>query len=123
MEFNIIKTELKPNSIERLGNEYYYYNYNIIEYNTTKFNEQTQEEEPTTVYEFMQFKLHGTPNYNDCAKSVIRGYISESDEFSIINDYNAVQLGIKEDNGIVDEYKNYLNTVITIKENVRKDFE
>lgn len=123
MEINTIKTELKPNAIERLGNEYYYYNYNIIEYNTTKLNEETQEEEQVIMYEYMQIRLHGTPNYNDCAKSVIRSYISENDEFALINDYNAVQLGIKEDNGIVDEYKNYLNTVISIKEKVHKDFE
>lgn len=122
MESNIIKTNIKPSSIQLLGNGYYYYNYNVTESTEQVFNEEIGKFEDVTYYNFTQIKLYGTPNYRDCAKAVIRTIIDENDEFSLINKYNAYTFGLYEDETVVAEYKEYLRKLNEIKTNVKKDF-
>lgn len=114
-------SETKPNIFEYLNNDNYYYNYNI-----TPIKEVITEEDGITKevekYKYVVFKLRGKPNYNECAKAVIRDYISVEDEFSLINDYNAYVLGVLIDKQIKADYKQYLEQLQTIKSNVKKDF-
>ena len=114
--FNItkIKTDIKPAKIESLGNEMWYYNYDI-----TESVEPGQNGENCTMYEFLQVRVAGKPTYDNCVKAVIRAYVSESDEFDLINQYNAYQVGLNVDK---IDYQKYLELTSEIKQKVAKDF-
>lgn len=105
MEQDIIIQEA-PQIIQELGNGKYLYNFNIIEH-----------EDGT--YSYITVKVDGKPEYKNCVKAVIRYYIDECKEFSLINEYNyAVLTGNPED---ATEYREYLNLIKFIKDTVRKD--
>ena len=114
--FNItkIKTDIKPAKIESLGNGMWYYNYDI-----TESVEPGQNGENCTMYEFLQVRVAGKPTYDNCVKAVIRAYVSESDEFDLINQYNAYQVGLNVDK---IDYQKYLELTSEIKQKVAKDF-
>ena len=112
-----IQDNQKPPVILRLGNNKYYYNYNIQE------EEYINEEGNTsTKYNYIQILLSGLPNYKDCVKSVIREYISESEEFDLINSANKITLGLTMDKSAYDKYIEYLKLVDKIKQTVKEDF-
>lgn len=116
-----IRSNQKPSSIQKLGNGTYYYNYGIEE---VLVNVQDMEGNPSeeTQYEFVQALISGQPNYKDCVKGIIRQFISSDDEFDLINSYNSYTQGINDDSSVVEEYKDYLNTLKEIKTNIKKDF-
>lgn len=102
-------SEDRPNKIIDLGTGYWYYNYNI------------QQEE--NGYSYYQVRISGKPDYKECVKQVIRLYISQEEEFDIINSANTYLLGMIEDEAKVDEYKQYLELVQQIKQLVKEDFK
>lgn len=109
-----IKSRSKPNSVEFLGNGYYYYNFDIQE--SLEFNPETKKEEP--IYSFIQVRIFGSPNYKDSVKHVIRQYVSQEEEFDLINSYNQSNLlGVKD-----TKYQNYLELLNNIKEKIKVDF-
>lgn len=112
-----IQDNQKPPTILKLGNNKYYYNYNIEEKEYIDENNNLG-----NMYSYIQVKLSGIPNYSDCIKAVIREYISSDEELSLINKYNSYQNGIINDPSICSEYLNYCKLVAEIKENVKKDF-
>lgn len=114
---NTVSSNVKPNSIERLGNNTYYYNYNITSEQIT--NQDGKEE---TIYNFIQVHLSGVPDYKDCIKNVIRKYISQEKEFDLINSYNKVQITGEKNSEDVKKYTDYINLLNEIKTNVKKDF-
>lgn len=109
----------KPNVIEKLGNGSYYFNYDIK--SEQRYNPEKEEEE--TIWTYIQVKLKGTPNYSDCVKKVLREYISEEEEFKLINEYNAYHLGGLKDSSAVSNYKDYINLLNTIKAAIADTFE
>lgn len=106
----------KPYLIEYLGNNIYHYNYDIKE------EEKVGEREVTKVYTYIPVTIIGKPDYKRCIKALIRTYISEEDEFNVINDYNSFQLGLEDNQECLDKYQEYLNLVFKIKETVYADF-
>lgn len=117
---NRIKSPIKPEKIESLGNGYYYYNYDIqSEQETVPVNETETKE--ITMYNYVQIRLHGKPSYERCSEAIIRQFISNSDEFKLINKYNQYQLGISDEDP--SEYTEYLSTLNEIKAKIRKDFD
>ena len=113
----------RPNPIEYLGDGTYYYNCNIVESEATrKVDEESDEEETYTVYSYIQIHLRGKANYTDCVKAVIRAFISESEEFDLVNSYNKYTLGLSSNENDRDKYIEYLQLLSTIKEEVKKDF-
>ena len=84
-----IKTTIKPEKVESLGNGIWYYNYDIKE-----SIEPGQEGQDETVYDFVQVRISGTPDYDKCAKAIIRAYVNSDSEFDLMNSFNAYQLGI-----------------------------
>lgn len=64
------------------------------------------------MYEFLQVRVAGKPTYDNCVKAVIRAYVSESDEFDLINQYNAYQVGLSVDK---IDYQKYLELTSEIK--------
>ena len=84
---NTVSSNIKPNAIEQLGNNTYYYNYNIT--SEQKTNKDGEEE---TIYNFIQIHLTGIPDYKDCIKNIIREYVSQEEELGLINRYNIDQI-------------------------------
>ena len=114
---NTISSNIKPNAIERLGDNTYYYNYNIT--SEQKENENGEQE---TIYNFIQVHLTGIPDNKDCIRNIIREYVSQTEEFDLINSYNKVQLTGDKNSEDVKKYTDYINLLEEIKTNVKKDF-
>lgn len=114
---NTISSNVKPNAIDQLGNNTYYYNYNITE--EQRANENGEQE---TIYNFIQVHLTGIPDYKDCIRNVIREYVSQEEEFDLINSYNKVQITGEKNSEDVKKYTDYINLLNEIKTNVKKDF-
>ena len=114
---NTVSSNINPKVIEQLGNNTYYYNYNIT--SEQKINESGEQE---TVYNFIQIHLTGIPDYKDCIKNIIREYVSQEEEFDLINSYNKVQITGEKNSEDVKKYTDYINLLNEIKTNVKKDF-
>lgn len=120
--FTIIRTQsiIKPEKLESLNNNVWYYNYDIKS-EEVEFKEAEDEEPVTkTVYNYIQVRINGKPNYNKCALAIIRAYIDANKEFDLMNSFNAYQLGITDSAG--EDYEEYLQLVKQIKAKVGKDF-
>lgn len=104
-----VNFEDKPPKFINLGTGYWYYNYNI-----------QQEDEQYSCY---QIRLNKKPNYKECVKQVIRLYLSQEEEFDIINSANRYLLGLDNNEKDVLKYKDYLNLLSQIKSNVALDFD
>ena len=114
---NTASSNIKPNIIERLGNNTYYYNYNITSEQITN-----QDDEEETIYNFIQVHLTGIPDYKDCIRNIIRKYVSQEEEFDLINSYNKIQITGQKNSEDVKKYTDYINLLNEIKTNVKKDF-
>ena len=114
---NTVSSNIKPSTIERLGNNTYYYNYNIA--SEQRANENGEQE---TIYNFIQVHLSGIPDYKDCIRNIIREYVSQEEEFDLINSYNKIQITGEKNSEDVKKYTDYINLLNEIKTNVKKDF-
>lgn len=105
----------RPNSITRLINNKYIYCYDI------KSEPDVEDENGNIIkqYSWIQLELFGLPNYKDCVKAVIRHFYTQEEEFDLINSYNKSIINSEPD----EDYKNYLNLLSEIKENVHNDFQ
>lgn len=129
-------SDVRPLAIQPLGNGAYHYNYNITE-RTEEVEPQVSGDEnhkgadiidttPTTrtTYDCETVLVWGTPNYKDLTRSVIRSEVSETEEFGLINDYNAARAGLLEEDeaGKAEEaYTAHLRRVAEIKAMVKAD--
>lgn len=115
-------SNVRPDIIQDLGNGSFHYNYNIVE-------EKVADEEvgEKTVYNFDTVQVWEKPTYENLTRAVIRNEVDENEEFSLINDYYAAQLGMETDSArkakAVTEYKDHLRRVIAIKTMVRADLQ
>lgn len=113
----LLKQEIKPSTFERLGNNTYYYNYNIKE--TTIYNPDGDEIQG---WEFIQVCISGIPNYNKCVAAIIREYVSLEKELELINNFNMYNSKLSNNIKDKDDYINFLTLLQTIKVNVSRDF-
>jgi len=116
-------SNIRPAAIEPLGNGAYHYNYNIVERQETD----PETGEVRTVYDYDTVKVWNEPTYEKLVKAVIREKLDETQEFAIINEYNAGVLGVITDRTAKDEaeqaYKDYLTFVAETKAMVKADLE
>lgn len=119
MEANRLKTTVKPEKFENLGNGVYYYNYDINTSIQTNLDTNSDEE----VYDFIQVRIAGYPTYKACVKAVIRAYVSLEEEFDFINSNNSVVLKLSTNSENKNAYIQYLKLLAEIKEKVRADFK
>lgn len=124
---NRISSIGKPEVFENLGNGKWYYNYDIKSEQHTYFSMERGNIEVTeTVYNYIQIKMAGRPTYKRCVELMIREYLTQSQEFDLINSYNRATLNLlseDETEKVTEDYFNYLQLVSEIKSKVKKDFE
>lgn len=115
-------SNVRPAIIQDLGNGSFHYNYNVTE---KKIEDEEVGEK--TVYDYDTVQVWEKPTYENLTRAIIRSEIDETEEFSLINDYYAAQLGVETDEDrktkAVNDYKAYLAHVKEIKEMVRADLE
>ena len=108
----------RPDVFQNLGNGSYYYNRNI------------QEKEETlpdgSIHHYFEYDstlFWGEPEYDTVVKACIREETDETQEFALVNAYNAYKLELTDDPQAEEEYKTFLNHVAAIKQQVRWDIE
>ena len=113
-------SNVRPAIIQDLGNGSFHYNYNVTE---RKIEDEEVGEK--TVYDYDTVQVWENPTYENLTRAIIRSEIDETEEFSLINDYYAAQLGVEKDEDrktkAVNDYKDYLAHVADIKQMVRDD--
>ena len=114
-------SDIRPAVIQPLGNGAYHYNYNIVERQETD----PETGEVKTVYDYDTVKVWDKPTYEKLVKAVIREKLDETQQFAIINEYNAGVLGVITDTTKKQEakqaYKDYLTFVAATKAMVKAD--
>lgn len=113
--------DVYPQTIQKLRNGTYYYNYDIKEISVEVLDLDNTIKEKT-YYSFIQVLLNGQPNYKDCVKAIVRRFLTVDEEFDLINSYNSYSENIISDSEAINEYKEYLNILKQIKAKVKEDF-
>lgn len=118
-----IESNITPQKFENLGNGNWYYNYDIqskvVEVPKMDGSGETVNE---TRWNYIQIKLGSKPEYKKCVEALIRKYITQSQEFDLINSTNRILLSGEEDKVAPPEYIEYLNLLDEIKTKIKADF-
>ncbi len=117
-----VEMNVQPNSIEKLGNGTYYYNYDITSKEVDVTDPETEEVTQETRWTYIQVHLHGQPDHKECIKAIIRQYVDQDEEFDLINSSNSIVLGLSDNQTDRQKYLDYLTLVREIKTKVRADF-
>ena len=117
-----IEMNVQPNSIEKLGNGTYYYNYDIKSKVVDVTDPETEDVTQETRWTYVQVRLHGQPDHKECIKAIIRQYVDQDEEFDLINSSNSIVLGLSDNQTDRQKYLDYLTLVGEIKTKVRTDF-
>lgn len=117
-----VEMNVQPNSIEKLGNGTYYYNYDITSKEVDVTDPETEEVTQETRWTYIQVHLHGQPDHKECIKAIIRQYVDQDEEFDLINSSNSIVLGLSDNQTDRQKYLDYLTLVEEIKTKVRADF-
>ena len=117
-----INSNIAPTIIENLGNGNWYYNYDI---KSEKIKLSLQENETVPKeeirYNYIQIKLSEKPKYKKCVELLIREFITQTQEFDLINSANKAILSGAKSSEDITKYREYLEKVEEIKEKVAKD--
>lgn len=115
----------RPPILQDLGNGSWHYNYNIteVEVQPEVMAETENEQAPAArkAYDYDTVEVWGRPDYDKCVKAVLRSRRDETEEFSLINKYNAFVLGLSTDEADKEEYEAFLTEVMAVKAMVRND--
>lgn len=130
-------SDIRPVAILPLGNGAYHYNYNVTartaepepvpqsnDENTEGVETAVAVVSPRIVYDYDTVEVWGNPNYKDLTRAVIRAEVSETEEFGLINDYNAARAGLLDDEEAEKAeaaYTAHLRRVAGIKAMVKVD--
>nr|DAI05441.1 MAG TPA: hypothetical protein [Crassvirales sp.] len=118
-----INSNIAPTTTENLGNGNWYYNYDIKSEKVElplKDGETVPREKIR--YNYIQIKLSGKPEYKKCVELLIREFITQTQEFDLINSANKAILSGAKSSKDITKYREYLDKVEEIKEKVAKDF-
>lgn len=116
-----IKNDVNPGVIEKLGNNTYYCNYDIKpdKYQVVNTDGTIEDRD---CFSYVQAYVHGQPNYKDCVKNTIRAFVSQEEEFDLINSANRITFGIDNEEKASNEYYQYLILVDEIKQYYKQHF-
>ena len=118
-----INSNIAPTTTENLGNGNWYYNYDIKSEKVElplKDGETVPREKIR--YNYIQIKLSGKPEYKKCVELLIREFITQTQEFDLINSANKAILSGAKSSKDITKYRENLDKVEEIKEKVAKDF-
>lgn len=120
LEARRIETNIQPEKFQSLGNNTFYYNFDIQ--HTKVMVEPMDEGDPYEEdrWNFIQVLIKGKPTYNKCVTAIIREYISQDKEMALVNEYASKTLNIEDADS--KEYIEYLSLIADIKYRVRLDF-
>lgn len=120
LEARRIETNIQPEKFQSLGNNTFYYNFDIQ--HTKVMVEPMDEGDPYEEdrWNFIQVLIKGKPTYNKCATAIIREYISQDKEMALVNEYASKTLNIEDADS--KDYIEYLSLIADIKYKVRLDF-
>lgn len=110
-------SDTRPDALLDLGDGSLHYNFNIEEIEETD----QETEEVFTKYQYDTVTIWGPPTYAKLVKAVVRDRYDETQEFGIINDYNAYALGLTQDESAEDAYTEFLSWLLGVKEMVATD--
>lgn len=110
----------RPATFEQVAPNRYRYNYNVREVEKEEQGADGQTV-TTTAYDYDFVEFGGQPNYSTIVRLILREEKNETQEFELVNRYNAVVIGLSNDETAVDEYKAWLAHVEDVKAMVRKD--
>lgn len=117
-----ISSNIAPTTIENLGNGNWYYNYDI---QSEKVELPLQEGETVPSeeirYNYIQIRLSEKPEYKKCVELLIREFITQTQEFDLINSANKAILSEAKSSDDITKYREYLDKVEEIKEKVAND--
>lgn len=106
-------SDTRPDVLLDLGDGSWHYNFNIEE------SEETEEGAPC--YEYDTVTFWGTPTYAKLVKAVVRDRYDETQEFGIINEYNAYKLGVTDEVAAEEIYLEFLSWLLGVKQMVQND--
>jgi hypothetical protein len=106
-------SDIKPCTLLNAGGGRWLYNYNIIEV--------VKDEKKS--YECDQIEIIGEATYEKLVLEIIREKYTESAELSIVNKYNAHILKITINTDAVEQYRQLLLFVASVKEMVKTDLQ
>ena len=120
LEARRIETNIQPEKFQSLGNNTFYYNFDIQ--HTKVMVKPMDEGDPYEEdrWNFIQVLINGKPTYNKCVTAIIREYISQDKEMALVNEYASKTLNIEDADS--KEYIEYLSLIADIKYRVRLDF-
>lgn len=117
-----IESNITPQKFVDLGNGNWYYNYDIqskvVEVPKMDGSGKTVNE---TRWNYIQIKLSSKPEYKKCVELLIREFITQTQEFDLINSANKAILSGAKSSEDITKYREYLDKVEEIKEKVTKD--
>lgn len=118
-----IESNVTPQKFVDLGNGNWYYNYDIKS-EVVEVPRMGDEKETTTEtrWNYIQIRLSSKPEYKKCVETLIRKYITQSQEFDLVNSTNRVLLNMGTERVIPAKYLEYLDLVDEIKAKVKADF-
>lgn len=118
-----VESNVTPQKFVNLGSGSWYYNYDIKSEVVSVPRRGNKEETITeTRWNYIQIKLGSKPEYKKCVETLIRKYITQSQEFDLINTANRVLLNVGTEKMVPSEYLEYLDLVDEIKAKVKADF-
>lgn len=118
------ESNVRPDKVEDLKNGYWFYNYDIKKSDDLPMSENPSVD--TEKYTYIQVRVEGEPTYKKCVELIIREYVTQSQEFDLINSYNRAAFNLlseEESEKAGNEYLDYLATLSEIKAKVKEDFE
>lgn len=118
-----IESNIPPQKFVDLGNGNWYYNYDIKSETVSIPSMDGGEPSIETRWNYIQIRLEGEPDYKRCVEKLIREYITQSQEFDLINTANRILFNVGTEKMVPSEYLEYLDLVDEIKMNVKSDFD
>lgn len=112
----------RPATFEQVAPNRYRYNYNVREVEKEEQGADGQTV-TTTAYDYDFVEFGGQPDRATIVRLIIREEKSETQEFELMNRYNAVMLDIEDDETAINDYKAWLTRVAEVKAMVAADLE
>lgn len=107
-----------PATFLNLGNGSWQYNFNVQEILVPV---EGDESKTRKAYEYESVIVWGIPTFASCVKAVLRDRRDETQEFNLVNRYNAYVLGVSTTEADRTDYIAYLREVAAVKLQVEQD--